>query len=213
MTYSRIIKLVIGCTLSIGISAVCASGIDMLSKEIIIWDNDGTIMGSQNPNDTASSAKVILPNVERVMKASKAIHVICSGCKTPESELQNFDPEKVIAKFTTLMSQLPIRVATFSPAIGGIECYAIIKKADNKVIIRKAHEDVRYKHLIGQFKKPGAGMLVVIRDIIQEEFDCIMHENNTLMIGDTWHDEHAAAELKIPFLDAKHVHALDTKSF
>ncbi len=36
---------------------------------------------------------------------------IISGFKSPESEAQNFDPEKVIAKFKELMTQLPINAA------------------------------------------------------------------------------------------------------
>jgi len=125
----------------------------MLNKKIIIWDNDGTIMGSKDPHDTTSSAKFILPNVEHVMKTTDALHVICSGGKT--------------------------------------------------------HEDSRYYHLIGQFKKPGAGMLIVIKDMVLEEFCLTITPHNSLMIGDTWHDEHAAATMDVPFLDATHVHAIN----
>jgi len=176
----------------------------MLNKEIIIWDNDGTIMGSKNPNDPN---KIILPNIQNVMSSTKAIHVLCSGCKTPESELQNFDPQNIIKRITALMSQLPIQVATFSPTIGGIECYVIIKKLKtNDIVIRKAHEEKRYQHLIGSFKKPEIGMFVVIQDILKEEFGYSMNSNNSLMIGDTWHDEHAALKKGIAFLDATHIH-------
>lgn len=175
-----------------------------LNKDVIIWDNDGTIMGSKNPNDPT---KVILPNIHNVMTNNKAIHIICSGCKTPESELQNFDPESVIKRFLVLMDQLPIQVAVFSPAIGGVECYILIKKhSDAKIIIRKAHEEARYKHLIGQFKKPGIGMLVVIQDLLKEEFNTTMKKTNSVMIGDTWHDEQASNGIDIPFIDAKHIH-------
>ncbi len=181
--------------------------INMINKEIVIWDNDGTIMGAKNPNDTSSGSKVILPNIHNVMTNNKAVHIICSGCKTPESELQNFEPENVIKRFLLLMEQLPIQAAVFSPAIGGIECYILIKKhSDNNVIVRKAHEEIRYKHLIGQFKKPGVGMLIVIQDLLKEEFGQIMSTVNSIMIGDTWHDEHAAKTIGIPFLDAKHIH-------
>jgi histidinol phosphatase-like enzyme len=179
----------------------------MINKEIIIWDNDGTIMGSKNPHDTTDKAKVILPNVQQVMTASNAVHVICSGCKTPESELQNFDPESIIKRFTALMEQLPIKVAVFSPAIGGTECYVIIKKTgSDSITIQKAHEDIRYQHLIGQFKKPGIGMLVVIRDVLDAEFGIIMSNDNAVMVGDTWHDEHAAVAVGIPFVDATYIH-------
>ncbi|MBY0109542.1 MAG: hypothetical protein K2X90_00300 [Candidatus Babeliaceae bacterium] len=181
----------------------------MKNKEIIIWDNDGTIMGSKNPHDTTDKAKVILPNVQQVMTTSNAVHVICSGCKTPESELQDFDPENIIKRFTSLMEQLPVQVAVFSPAIGGTECYVIIKKTgSDEVIIRKAHEDIRYQHLIGHFKKPGIGMLEVIKDILYLEFGVKMYAENAVMIGDTWHDEHAAVALGIPFVDATFIHSM-----
>jgi histidinol phosphatase-like enzyme len=181
----------------------------MINKEIIIWDNDGTITGSQNPHDTTDKAKVILPNVKQVMNASKAVHIICSGCKTPESELQNFDPENVIKRFKALMEQLPVQVAVFSPAIGGTECYVVIKKTDSDdIIVHKAHEDIRYRHLIGQFKKPGVGMLVVIRDILDTEFGITMNADSAIMIGDTWHDEYAASAMGIQFVDASRIHTM-----
>jgi histidinol phosphatase-like enzyme len=181
----------------------------MINKEIIIWDNDGTIMGSQNPHDTTDKAKVILPNVQQVMNASNAVHVICSGCKTPESELQNFDPGNVIKRFTALMEQLPIQVAVFSPAIGGTECYVVIKKiGSEEITVQKAHEDTRYQHLIGQFKKPGIGMLEVIRDILDAEFGLTLHADNAVMVGDTWHDEHAASAIGIEFIDADDIHTM-----
>lgn len=172
-----------------------------LKNSVIIWDNDGTVMGSANPNDTSSNAKVILPNVEKVM-ANAMLNIICSGCKTPESELQHFDPEKVTARLATLMEQLPVTAATFSPAIGGTQCYVVIKKSSG-FEVRKAHEDLRYLHLVGQFKKPGAGMLVVIQDLLHEFGH---HNNPTVMIGDTWHDEHAARAMGISFIPAQKIH-------
>lgn len=105
------------------------------------------------------------------------------------------------------MEKLPVVAATFSPKIGGTECYVIIKKsADDAIVIRKAHEDPRYHHLAGQFKKPGAGMLIVIKDMVLEEFGLKITPQNSLMIGDTWHDEHAAKAMNIPFLEATIIH-------
>lgn len=165
-------------------------------------------MGSANPNDTSSNAKVLLPNVQRIMETAGTINIICSGCKTPESELQNFDPQHVIERFKLLMDKLPIALATFSPAIGGTECYVIIKRSSvDDLEIRKAHEDSRYMHLVGQFKKPGTGMLVVIQDLLQE-LNYAYGSTKLFFIGDTWHDEHAATSLGIPFIPAQQVHAL-----
>lgn len=126
-------------------------------EQIIIWDNDGTIQGSKDPNDPT---KIILPNVESTMKRPGVLNIICSGCKTPESEVQNFDPQKVASRLQSLMDKLPIQVATFSTAIGGVECYVVLKKKKGYEI-RKAHEEPSYKHLIGQFKKPGIGMFLL----------------------------------------------------
>ena len=42
------------------------------TPKVIIWDNDGTIMGSKDPNDASSKAKKMLLNVERVMHESGA---------------------------------------------------------------------------------------------------------------------------------------------
>ncbi len=90
--------------------------------------------------------------------------------------------------------------------LGGVACYVVIKRFDNSIHIKKAHEDPRYREFIGQFKKPGIGMFVVIKDIAQEEFGQIIHKNNSAMIGDTWHDETAAKDFGIPFIDAKILH-------
>jgi hypothetical protein len=159
-------------------------------------------MGSQNPNDLSSTASLILPNVERVMNESNAMNIICSGCKTPESERQNFYPEKIIGKFTPLMMKLPITIATFSPAIGGSQCYVVIKDSEGEFSTLKAHEDIRYQKYANQFKKPGIGMLAVIKDLVQQD------PADMIMIGDTWHDKIAAQKFGIPFLDAKHIHQL-----
>lgn len=175
-----------------------------MKDKILLWDNDGTILGSNNPNDKTPEAKVILPGVEEAMHQVKFNFVI-SGFKSPESESQNFDPEKNIDRFIDLINKLPISAIAFSPSIGGIHCYVVIKK-DNKIVIKKAHEDVRYKQYIGKFKKPDIGMFVVMADIVLEEFDQVIDKDNTIMIGDTWHDQEAAKGFGIPFMDAKIIH-------
>lgn len=183
-------------------------------RKIIIWDNDGTIQGSKDPNDKSHAAKVILPNVERIMSSVEVFNVICSGCKTPESEKQNFNPQEIIIKFKRLMERLPIKIVAFSPAIGGVECYVLIKRKSNIVPeIRKAHEDPRYHCLIGKFKKPDIGMLIVIKDLLKEEFNIHAQDPTTLlMIGDTWHDKEAAQRAGFSFLNAAQVHELNKKS-
>ncbi len=176
-----------------------------MKYKILIWDNDGTVTGSKNPNDASVNAKVILPNVEKTMGGAD-FNFIISGFKSPESESQNFDPEKITAVFIDLMSKLPINAAAFSPSIGGVACYVVIKRFDNSIYIKKAHEDPRYREFIGQFKKPGIGMFVVIKDIAQKEFGLTVDKNSSVMIGDTWHDEIAAKDFGIFFVDAKMLH-------
>ena len=78
----------------------------------------------------------------------------------------------------------------------------VIKRWDNSIILKKAHEDKRYQKYIGQFKKPDIGMFVVIRDIAKEEFAQIIDKDTSIMIGDTWHDEEAAKNFGIPFMNA-----------
>jgi len=167
---------------------------------VLIWDNDGTIQASKDPND---KTKAILPNVKETMDSDNVINIICSGCKTGESEKQNYDALQVIDRFKQLMNTLPISIATFSPAIGGTQCYVIIKRK-HSFEIRKAHENSRYKNLIGTFKKPGTGMLVVIRDLLIEMGYSI--SDNITFIGDSWHDKQAAQDFGIAFLNAKEIH-------
>lgn len=176
-----------------------------MKYKVLLWDNDGTVTGSANPNDSSSSAKTILPGVEDIMRSSD-FNFIISGFKSPESEAQNFDPEKVITKFLDLMNQLPINAVAFSPSIGGVACYVVIKKLDNKIVIKKAHEDPRYLEYIGKFKKPDIGMFIVMRDIAKEEFAQVIDKNSSVMIGDTWHDEAAAKKFGINFVDVSIIH-------
>lgn len=176
-----------------------------MKHKILIWDNDGTVTGSKDPNDNATNAKIILPNVKETMHTAD-FNFIISGFKSSESEAQNFNPEKIIAIFIDLMNKLPINAAVFSPSIGGTTCYVVIKQLDNSILIKKAHKEPRYQEFIGQFKKPGIGMLVVIKDIAQEEFGQTIDQRTSAMIGDTWHDEAAAKGFGIHFIKAKTIH-------
>ncbi len=170
-------------------------------KSILIWDNDGTIMGSTSPNDPT---RIILPGVKEKMETA-GFNFIISGIATPESEAQNFDPEKVTQRFADLMEKLPVKAAVFSPAIGGVACYVVLKKPEG-VVVKEAHKDPRYQSYIGSFKKPGIGMFVVLRDLAQEEFGQVIDKTTSCMIGDTWHDETAATDFGIPFFHARTVH-------
>ena len=176
-----------------------------MKHKILIWDNDGTVTGSKDPNDLRHNAKVILPGVEAAMLASE-FNFIISGFKSPESEAQNFDPKKMIEKFKELMTQLPINAAAFSPNIGGVACYVVIKKLDGSIFIKKAHEDERYVEYIGKFKKPDIGMFVVMRDIVREEYGQLIDKDSSIMIGDTWHDKMAAESFGINFIEASVIH-------
>lgn len=176
-----------------------------LTDKIVIWDNDGTIVGSKDPNDKTSKAKVILSGIRETMRITK-FNCVISGFKSPESEAQDFDPNIIIEKFTKLMEELPIKVVAFSPKIGGVACYVIIKNGDGLKVI-EAHNNPKYKSFIGQFKKPGTGMFYVMRDVVLEHFNIEMKNKNTVMIGDTWHDKVAAETFGIQFLNAELVHS------
>ena len=181
-----------------------ANQIDMIQK-ILLWDNDGTITGSKNPDDTVDRIKGIFPGVKNTMKNAK-LNFVISGRRTPESELKNWDVNHVTDMFMALMDELPIQAVAFSPMIGGVSCYVIIKKSDGKISVKKAHEEPRYKKYMGHFKKPGIGMFVVMQDVAQEEFGQSINARNSLMIGDTWHDKEMAEEAGIPFVDATYIH-------
>ena len=69
-----------------------------MQQKILIWDNDGTITGSINPNNTHNHANIILTNVKKTMQQAE-FNLIISGFKSLESEAQNFDFNKIIVKF------------------------------------------------------------------------------------------------------------------
>lgn len=108
--------------------------------EIIFWDNDGTIIGSMNPN---SSEREILPGVREAMSKAE-FNFIISGIKSPER--QNFVSELIRKKFIKLMNELPINAVAFSPKIGGTACYYMTR---NNNQLQAAHEEEKYKELIG----------------------------------------------------------------
>jgi hypothetical protein len=83
------------------------------------------------------------------------------------------------------MEQLPINAAAFSPSIGGVACYVVIKKLDGNIFIKKAHEDPRYAEYIGKFKKPDIDMFIVMRDIALAEYGQVIDKDSSIMIGDT----------------------------
>lgn len=174
-------------------------GSDM-SYNILLWDRDGTITGSVDPND---KNKTILPGVKEVMSKAKYNFVI-SGCATPESEAQDFDPKIIIPKIEEMMDELPIQAMVFSPKRGGVECWVVVKNKEGIKVI-EAHKMPEYQKYIGKFKKPDIGMFVVMRDIAKKEFR-VNIRSNSVMIGDTWHDNKAAKDFGVGFVDAKAVH-------
>jgi hypothetical protein len=176
------------------------------SKSVIIWDNDGTIMGTKDLNDR-SHERIILPNVQEIMNTVPAVHIICSGFKSAETEKKNYDTEGVIKRFSHLMHKLPINAAVFSPAIGGVECWELIKNESGEIEIRKAHDDARYTSYIGHFKKPDTGMFVVIKDIVKK-FGLAVKNSDFIMIGDTLQDQQFAENAGIDFVYAQEIHKL-----
>lgn len=170
-------------------------------QRIVIWDYDGTIAEKQN----------LLPNVENVMLQKDTLNIICSGIRSLEpnaflsKKLKLYNPEPALKKFKQLMTQLPIKAVVFSYALGGTECWVLIK-TDTDIEVRKAHEDTRYLHLKGYFQKPDTGMFQVIKDIMHE-----LHSktDDLLFIGDTLQDQQAAQAFGIAF---KHAHEIHTQN-
>lgn len=56
-------------------------------------------------------------------------------------------------------------------------------------------------------------MFVVMRDVIKEEFGQVIGQENSVMIGDTWHDETAATSFGIPFIKASVIHQVQEEAF
>ena len=49
-------------------------------------------------------------------------------------------------------------------------------------------------------------MFQVMSDIALSEFNVTVDAQNSIMIGDTWHDQRVAEDFGIPFLEAKFIH-------
>jgi hypothetical protein len=132
------------------------------------------------------------------------VNIVCSGTKTKESELQNFDPEKIIPKMRLLMEELPITACFFSPAIGVAQCFGATKKETYSF-----HDKETYKGLVNKFKKPDYGMMVVIKDFSQILFENIeLSSKDFVVIGDMKADEDAAIKADIDFIHADDIHNL-----
>lgn len=176
-----------------------------MTHKILFWDNDGTITGAKNPDDTKGRTKGILPGVEATMKGAQ-LNIVISGTRTAESNQKDWDVDRVTQMFMDLMRVLPIHMVAFSPLKGGTACYVLIKKPDGAIVMKKAHEEERYQKYQGHFKKPDIGMLVVLKDTAAEEFCVSITPTNSLLIGDMDQDKEAAHAFGIPFVDAQMIH-------
>lgn len=63
---------------------------DIMTDKIVLWNNDGTVIGSRHPDD---SVRKILAGVAHAMKVTQLNYIIL-GSKDTEGELRNYDPEK-----------------------------------------------------------------------------------------------------------------------
>ncbi len=178
-------------------------------QQVLIWDYDGTIVAEHI--DPITGNKPILPNVASLMQRENTINIICSGIRAlrPTTHHKTLPPQTItyptadIEKFIQLMHKLPIKAVVFSYALGGAECWVLIK-TDTDIEVRTAHEDDRYLHLVGLFKKPDTGMLHVIKDLLSE---WNIKTDDLLFIGDTQQDQQAAETYGIPFQHAFTIHA------
>lgn len=90
-----------------------------MKHKTLLLNNDITVIGSKNPNDSSNSAKVILPGVEG--------SILTSAFKSSESEAHNFDPEKVIANINLTKEENmlfnPIVSTFYGSSFASIEAY------------------------------------------------------------------------------------------
>lgn len=101
-----------------------------------------------------------------------------------------------IAEFKYTMELLPqLESVYFCPDFQGEQCYHI----DKECRVVAIHEWKKYKPLIGAFRKPNPGMIILAR---QNELSILNRKSSILMIGDMETDKEAAMKAKIDFQDA-----------
>ena len=122
---------------------------------------------------------------------------VISGFKSLESEIQDFDPEKIALRFKDLMKILHRGCC---PAIPSLKIHK------ETFISRNPTKMYGYQKFIGHFKKPNIGMFLVIKDIVQEMYGQSINTQTKLMLGDTVHDEQAAQNFGLSFLKAHFIH-------
>ena len=104
--------------------------------------------------------------------------------------------EDAIAEMQYAMKLINIQYhGLFCPDMAGNECYIV-----SDFSAPPLHKVERYKHLIGQFRKPNAGMLLALRQLFEIDGDGC----ECIMIGDSEkYDKGAADAAQIPFIHAK----------
>lgn len=172
-----------------------------LEGKILIWDTV-TAKNKSNYNFYLSENLFTHDNVKAMKKAK--LNFIVVGEKTPITNEQNFNPERLAITFINLIRNFPINGVVFSPDMKGLTCFAIIKRPDEVLDIRKLHEEISFKKYIGKFKKPDLGMLIALKALTKKEFKVDIDQNSAVIIINSWHDKAAAEEFNIPFIRFKY---------
>jgi D-glycero-D-manno-heptose 1,7-bisphosphate phosphatase len=164
---------------------------------LVILDKDGTLTESASGNTFVQSPtdqQLLLGVKERIidLNARGVLLVIASNQGGVASRHKTLKQAAEEMKFC--LSLLPaIDSAFFCPDFGGQLCYSICKKRSRLTL----HDDVAYSTLRGTYRKPKAGMLNLIIDLMGES------KKDAVMVGDRPEDAQAAVTAGITFVDAE----------
>ncbi len=168
---------------------------------LVALDKDGTLVEPwsssafvQNPRDQR-----LLPNAkERIgeLKAMGATLVIASNQAGVAAKHKTL--ESAIAEMRFCLSLLPeIQYGFLCPDFDGRQCYYLKSSLPKDLIAFPAHSNPEVVGLIGKFRKPDPGMLLLAE---------MLHPNTKdgcIMVGDRPEDQAAAIAAGFSFVDAE----------
>jgi D-glycero-D-manno-heptose 1,7-bisphosphate phosphatase len=164
---------------------------------IVLLDKDGTLVAPmsgntfvQNPTD-----QKLLPGVaKRIVELNEkgVLLVIASNQGGVASGHKTL--KQAAEEMQCCLTLLPeIDSAFFCPDFEGQLCYSVRKKMYRLTL----HNDAAYSTLRGTYRKPKAGMLNLIIDLMGKS------KKDAVMVGDRPEDAQAAVSAGITFVDAE----------
>jgi D-glycero-D-manno-heptose 1,7-bisphosphate phosphatase len=142
----------------------------------------------------------LMPGVKEKIAAHKATGDIITVISNQGGIPKYKSLDSAIAEFQELMQMLPdVSSCYFCPDFGGAEC--IYLNQEGRVVFVHAHWK-KYSHLIGSFRKPHPGMLLLaieheLRKPVAE--DRKPNQEIAEYVGDRPEDEGAAMAAGVPF--------------